>query len=219
MATIKKGDFIELEYTGMLKSNKTIFDTTSEATAKKAEIHGNKAEYGPIVICVGQHHVIPGIDEQLEGKEVGKEYTVDVLPEKAFGKKDARLVHMIPESKFTKEGIRPMPGLQVNIDGTLGLVKRTGGGRVLVDFNHPLAGQEVVYTVTPTKLVTDDGVKLKSLLQLQFRTKDWDVSVADGKATIANKKLKLPAELAEPLSKHIHELIPSIKEVMITQAP
>src|SRR3989344_8183224 len=145
MATIKKGDFVEIEYTGMLKETKTIFDTTNEATAKQHDIHAAKTEYGPLTICIGQEHILPGLDEQVDGKEIGKEYTFDIPTDKAFGKKDVRLVQMIPQSKFTKEGLRPMVGLQINVDGTVGIIKHVGGGRILVDFNHPLAGQDLVY--------------------------------------------------------------------------
>ncbi len=215
---LKKGDFIELHYAGSLKENNVVFDTTDADVAKKHGIHTGKTEYGPVIICIGQHQVVSGLDEQLVGKEVGKDYTFTLPAEKAFGKKDLKHVQMIPVSKFTKEGIRPVPGMQVNVDGTFGLVKHAGGGRVLVDFNHPLAGQDVRYTVQIKRLVTDDAEKLKALLELEFHTKDakaWDVSVADGIATISTKKLKLPQELAEPLSRHVHEVIPSITRVII----
>ncbi|MBI4149805.1 peptidylprolyl isomerase [Candidatus Woesearchaeota archaeon] len=215
MTTVKKGDFVELEYTGMLKEAKVVFDTTRVEVAKKTGIHNPKSDYGPITICVGQQHVLPGLDEEIEGKEIGKEHTIDLSPEKAFGKKDARLIQMIPANKFAKDGVRPMPGLQVNVDGAIGMIKRAGGGRVLVDFNHPLAGQDVTYTFTITRLVSDDAVKLRALLQLQFKVKDWEITIADGVAKIASKALKLPQELAEPLTKHVHELIPSIKQVAL----
>ncbi len=219
MTTIKNHDFVELEYTGRLKDGNLVFDTTDEAIAKKEGIHGHKESYGPITICVGQHHVLQGIDEQLDGKEIGEEYTLHLSPEKSFGKKDASLIQMIPMGKFTKEGIRPMPGLQVNVDSNLGMVKHAGGGRVLVDFNHPLAGQDVTYIIKVNKIVTDDTVKLKALLQFQFKVKEWDIAITDGTATIATKKLKLPAELAEPLTKYVHECIPSVHQIVITTSP
>ncbi|EFK97351.1 peptidylprolyl isomerase FKBP-type, partial [sediment metagenome] len=44
-----------------------------------------------------------------------------------------------------KDSIRPMPGLPVNIDGMYGIIRTVAGGRVIVDFNHPLSGKEIVY--------------------------------------------------------------------------
>jgi len=214
---IKKGDFVELEYIGMLKDTKVIFDTTDEKVAKSNDIHSPKTDYGPITICIGQQHVIAGVDEQLEGKDIGKEYTIILPPEKAFGKKDAKMVQMIPLSKFTKEGIRPMAGLQVNVDGAMGVIKHVGGGRVLVDFNHPLAGQDLVYKFRVMKAVEDDAAKLKALLKLQFHAKDWEVDLKEGVATVSSKDIKLPPELGDALTRHVHGLIPSIKQVIIGQ--
>ena len=47
--TVKKGDFIEVEYTGKVSESGDIFDTTSEETAKKAGIPGDR-KYEPVVV-------------------------------------------------------------------------------------------------------------------------------------------------------------------------
>ena len=64
---IKDGDFIKLSYSGSVNEN--IFDTTDAAEAKSAGIHSPNAIYGPVTICVGQKHVILGLDEELVGKD------------------------------------------------------------------------------------------------------------------------------------------------------
>ncbi len=69
--TIKDGDFVKLSYTGT--ANGLVFDTTDEEEAKTAGIHSPSAIYGPVTICVGQKHVITGLDEELVGKKVGTE--------------------------------------------------------------------------------------------------------------------------------------------------
>ena len=56
-------------YTGKVGDN--VFDTTDEDEAKKAGIHSASAVYGPVTICVGQKHVIVGLDEELVGKKAG----------------------------------------------------------------------------------------------------------------------------------------------------
>src|SRR3989344_5225405 len=90
MAKIKKGDFIELDYTARIKLNNQIFDLTSEDVAKKNNIFNPKSKYKPLIICVGDLDVIPGLDESLVGKETGKEYKIEVGFDKAFGKKDTK---------------------------------------------------------------------------------------------------------------------------------
>ena len=211
---MKKGDFVELEYTGKVKEMDLIFDTTSEKEAKESNIHDARASYGPVVICIGQGHVIKGLDEQLEGKELEKKYHIELSPEKGFGKKNAKLIQLVATSKFIKQKINPMPGLQVNIDNMMGMIRTVSGGRTLVDFNHPLAGKELIYDFKIDKIVKDDEEKLKALLKLQFNLKDAKVAIKEGNAAISlNIKQNLPKPVEEKLTEYIKELIPSIKKI------
>ncbi|MBW3011127.1 FKBP-type peptidyl-prolyl cis-trans isomerase, partial [Candidatus Woesearchaeota archaeon] len=84
---VQKGDFIEVQYTGSVDSQ--VFDTTDEAKAKELGIHNPTMPYGSIKICIGRGHLLKGLDEEVEGKEAGKEYDFHLKPEQAFGKKDA----------------------------------------------------------------------------------------------------------------------------------
>ncbi len=211
---MKKGNFVELEYTGKVKDMDFVFDTTSEKEAKENNIHDAKASYGPVIICIGQGHVIKGLDEYLEGKEPGKEYHIELSPEKGFGKKNAKLIQLVATSKFIKQKINPMPGLQVNIDNMMGMIRTVSGGRTLVDFNHPLAGKELIYDFKINKIVKDDEEKLKGLLKLQLNLKDVKVAIKEGNATIdLSIKQELPKPVEEKLTKYIKELIPSIKKI------
>ncbi len=211
---MKKGDFIELEYTGKVKDMDLVFDTTSEKEAKENNIHDARASYGPVIICIGQNHVIKGLDEQLEGKELGRKYKIELSPEQGFGKKNAKLIQLVATSKFIKQEINPMPGLQVNIDGMMGMIRTVSGGRTLVDFNHPLAGKELIYDFKVNKIVEDDEEKLNALLNLQLNLKDIKAEIKEGNASVRlNIKQNLPKPIEEKLTEHIKELIPSIKNI------
>jgi FKBP-type peptidyl-prolyl cis-trans isomerase 2 len=211
MPAIKKGDFVEVEYTGKTKEDNIIFDTTYEKTAKENNIHSQGMEYGPVAVCVGEGQILKGLDEEMEGKETGKEYTIELSPEKAFGKKDVKLIKMIPISAFKKQNIEPQPGLQVNIDGVLGLIRRVGGGRCLVDFNHPLSGKSVVYSLKINKIVSDDKEKIKSYLKLALNLKS-DVEIKENTAEVKLKK-EIPKEIQENISKKLAELVTSVKKI------
>ncbi len=218
MAAIKKGDFVELEYTGIVKDNKFIFDTTDKAVAKDAELSMQNTEYGPVVVCIGEKQLVKGLDIELEGKETGKSYEIELKPENAFGKKNPKLVQLISTGKFTKENIRPVPGLQVNIDGILGVVKNVSGGRTLVDFNHPLAGLDIVYKVKANKIVTSDEEKVRALLRLKLQVKDIEVIIKEGVAELKLKqKIKIPDPIVEQISDYVRKIIPSVKAVKFNQ--
>ena len=197
MVKIKKGDFIEVEYTGKTKEG-IVFDTTDEQIAKENKIHNKDASYGPIIICIGESHIISGIDKRLQGKNIG-EYDFEISQEEGFGKKTAKLFRLIPMSAFRNQDIQPFPGLQVNIDGIIGVVKTVSGGRIIVDFNHPLAGKELEYHIKINRLVEGIDEKIKGLIKLQFGLKDDDFSVVikdDNAEVILNKnEINIPEEI------------------------
>jgi FKBP-type peptidyl-prolyl cis-trans isomerase 2 len=215
---IKKGHFIEISYTGIIKDGNLVFDTTDEKVAKENNIFNSKAEYGPIIICVGQGQLIKGLDADLIGKDLNKEYKVEVAPENAFGKKNAQLLKLVPTNIFIKQNIMPQPGLQVNIDNNVGVIKTVTGGRTIVDFNHPLSGKDVIYKYKVTKIINDTVEKIKSVLSviLNISKKNIDVKYAAGKAEIS--MIKLPEFIQTEMIKKIKELIPEIKELKFTEA-
>lgn len=186
---LQKGDFVEIEYTGRLKDSNEVFDTTDEAVAKSNNLHNPKIKYGPLIICIGQRDVLKGLDDQLEGKETEKTYTLTLQPENAFGKKQAKLIQLIPTSKFTKNNIKPFPGLQVNADGMLGIIKTVSGGRTLVDFNHPFSSKEILYDLKINKIITDDKEKVSSIVELLGRNKPKEVTINEKKATVKTEDL------------------------------
>ncbi len=193
---IKIHDFIEIDYTGKLTDG-TVFDTTNENVAKDKHLHAQNHKYKPAVICVGERQIIPGLDVQLVEKELGKEYTVTLPPEKAFGKRDIKLIKIVPMDLFQQHNVRPQPGLQVDFDGEKGIVTRVSGGRVMVNFNHSLAGKEVVYTYKVLRKVTDQKEKVSTLLSalLRLPADAMKIEVKDNAATVT-----IPGELPTQIS-------------------
>ncbi len=198
---IKEHDFVEIEYTGRFAEDKTVFDTSDEALAKQSGIYTEGMRYGPITICIGEHQVIRGLDKNLVGKEAGKDYTFTIPPEDGFGKKDTKLLMLVPANTFKKQNINVMPGLQVEIDGRMGTIRTAAGGRVIVDFNHPFSGKDLIYEVKVRRMVEDKAEQIGSLLYLLMGTKP-DVSVAQGAATVTLEQ-KFPPELEKELEKKV----------------
>tara|TARA_Y100000310_G_C20568216_1_gene756635 strand:- start:555 stop:1220 length:666 start_codon:yes stop_codon:yes gene_type:complete len=214
MEKIKVKDFIEIEYTGRIKDENVVFDTTDEKIAKENSLEGH-AGYEPVIICVGQEQLLKGLDKSIEGKEIGKEYDIEIKPEDAFGNKNAKLIQLVPTNKFKQQNIQPMPGMQLNIDGMVGTIKTVSGGRTLVDFNHPLTGKELLYKIKLNKKITDDKEKLNGYLKLSLGTKDFEADITNNNAKITLKK-EIPKEAQETVKKKIIEVIPDIKNVEFT---
>ncbi len=203
---IQHHDFIELDYTGRLADG-PLFDTTSEKVAKQHNLPTANKKFGSVVICVGEQQILPGLDAQLVGKEVGKEYTIKLLPEQAFGKRDIKKMKIIPMGTFREHQTEPQPGLQIDVDGEMGTVARVSGGRVMVNFNHPLAGKEVVYEIRILRQVTDQKEQITAFLNMGLRIPEdkINVEIAEGKATI-QLPFQLPAPFTEELGKKLAEL-------------
>jgi FKBP-type peptidyl-prolyl cis-trans isomerase SlyD len=177
---VLEGDFITINYTGSIAG--TIFDTTDEEVAKDAGIHNPEALYGPVTVRIGSHHVILGLDEALEGKEVGYEGEIDVGPDKAFGPRDQQKVEAFNKNAFKD---KPRLGMNLKVDEKgEGVVVDIIGNRVLVDFNHPFAGKELHYWFRIESEVTVAEEKVNGLIRL-YAGRDMETAFADGVLTIA----------------------------------
>ncbi|QQG39058.1 MAG: peptidylprolyl isomerase [Candidatus Woesearchaeota archaeon] len=209
---IKNGDFIEIEYIAKIKGTDKIFDLTSESLAKEKGLFDAHRTYGSVIICLGKNQILAGLDKKLEGKESSSSYTIDLTPEEAFGKKDIKLIKVYSTKKFIENKVNPMPGLQVDMDGLIGIIRSVSSGRTTVDFNHPLAGKEVTYEVKINKVVTDVKEKLENFIKFFLNIKDAEVKIEDKKAEIKTKQ-KIPDELSKFFVKRIAETIDEIKEV------
>ena len=196
---IKHGDFIQLDYIGRVDGR--IFDLTDADVAKKEKIHNSKAKYGSVTIVVGAGHLLKGIDEALVGKEVGEKISVEVPPEKGFGKKSSKLIKIIPERSFKEQKVQVHAGMQVNIDGLIGNVISASAGRVILDFNHPLASKTLNYDVSILKKIDGQKEQLASLIEMYTNIKlDADkIEVSEHNAKVNIKKLD------EKMEKHIED--------------
>jgi peptidylprolyl isomerase len=181
MQTTKKNDFIEIEFTGKVKDGE-IFDTNLPEQAKKI---GLELDNKPTVICLGHSMVIEGLDNELQDKELNKDYSISVDSKKAFGERKRELIRLIPKYVFTEKKINPQPGMTLALDQTLVRIVSVSGGRVLVDFNNPLAGKQVVYDFKIKKIVEDVSEKVQGILdfflkdqQTKFEIKDNQISLS-----------------------------------------
>ncbi|MBI4980359.1 peptidylprolyl isomerase [Candidatus Woesearchaeota archaeon] len=211
---VKHHDFVEVDYTGRLADG-TVFDTTIEDVAKMNNFFSEKQKFGPIIICVGEQQILPGLDTSLIGKEIGTEFTITLTPEHAFGRRDIKNLKIVPMSTFKQHKMEPYPGLQIDVDGQMGTVMRISGGRVTVNFNHPLAGKEVVYEVKVHRKLTDTTEQIIAFLNTSLKVPADKISV-ELKEESANVTMPLnfPEQLNEMIGKKLAELT-GLKEIKI----
>jgi len=187
---IKKNDFIEIEFTGRESSNNEIFDTTNPKEAKEMGIE-NSDTIKPLLVSVGNDMLLKGLDQALQNKELNKEYKINLEPEKAFGKRNPQMIKTYSLAHFKKNNMNPYPGMTLQLDNTIAKVISVSGGRVMMDFNNPLAGKEINYTFKITKRVTDNNEKINTIQDFFLKQRyEFTINTKDKKVIFKEKMIK-----------------------------
>jgi len=161
---LTKGDFVIIDYTAKVKETGEVFDTTAEETAKKEHLFKEGEIYEPKLVVIGEGWVLKTLDESLATMEVSKPASVEIPPDKAFGTRDSEKVRRVPLRHLVDKGITPGLGMRVEYNGKMATVRALGAGRVLLDFNPPLAGKTLVYEVTVKKRLETVQEKVAALI-------------------------------------------------------
>ncbi|MFC6953689.1 peptidylprolyl isomerase [Halorubellus litoreus] len=163
---VQDGDFVKLAYTARTVENDQLVDTTDPEVAEEEGIDQEGQEFAPRTIVLGEGHIFDSVEDDVRGKEVGDTGTVTVPAAEAFGEYDEDAVRTISAEKIPEDDRHP--GAQVQIDGEEGFVNTIIGGRARVDFNHPLAGDDVEYDYEIVDVVTDEVEKASGLFEMFF---------------------------------------------------
>ncbi len=135
----------------------------SVALETGVEIDNTRTYPEPVSLVIGDGNLLEGFEKALLGLRAGDRRTVHLPPEDAFGPWNPDNIQLFDTVQFVKTGEgRPEVGTMMEFQdkggGTLaGVVKTVNDDKVEVDFNHPLAGRNVVFEVEITK-VTPAGV-------------------------------------------------------------
>ncbi len=163
---INKNDFIEIEFTGKLKGGE-VFDSNVKSVLEKSNLN---IPAKPFIFSVGNGMFLKAIENFLIGKDLGK-YEVSLDAKDAFGERNFKLIKRVPFGVFSEQNLNPSIGAIFNFDGKLGRVLSISGGRVLVDFNNPLAGKDVEYSINVLRKVTDKNEQINAFNEFLFKQK------------------------------------------------
>ena len=105
----------------------------------------------PVEVGMGTGVLTEGMELALYGLQTGDRQTLTLSPEQGFGLRDEDNIHMMPVSDFPHD-LKPDSGLVFEFEtpggeDILGTVLAIKSDSAEVDFNHPLAGQPLVFTV------------------------------------------------------------------------
>ena len=100
----------------------------------------------PLYYLHGEHNLIPGMEEGLEGRQAGDKLNLVIPPEKGYGVRDADNVHQVPKSAFGGSPVEVGMQFQAD-DGMVVTVKEVGPDSVTIDANHELAGETLHFAI------------------------------------------------------------------------
>ncbi len=103
----------------------------------------------PMPFTEGAGQIIEGLEEQLRQMAAGEKRTVVVPPERAYGVHDAGLVRKVPRAQLPVDDLKVGDRFQTGPDRAAPIVtvQAIEGDEVLLDANHPLAGQALHFEV------------------------------------------------------------------------
>lgn len=135
--TVKNGDKLKVEYTGMF-DNGEVFDSS--------EKHGQALEF-----VAGEGKVIKGFDEAVIGMKLNEEKKFNISMDKAYGPYNDQLVQMVSRDQLPKEH-EPKIGMVLMMKLPNGQqfparITEVSDSDVKLDLNHPLAGKDLVFKI------------------------------------------------------------------------
>lgn len=142
MQQVQNGDKVKVHYHGKLRSGET-FDSSE----------GRE----PLEFTVGGGQVIPGFDQGVMGMQVGDKRTVEIDVQNAYGEKSQEMIIEFPKTQFPPD-INPEAGMQLMMNNGQGqqfpvTITEVKEESVVLDANHPLAGQDLVFDIELVEIV------------------------------------------------------------------
>jgi len=105
----------------------------------------------PMTFTMGDGSLINGLEMAITGLKMGDKNSIELDPLNAFGFSDPDNIHYLPRDEFSEE-LPVDPGTVISFstpsgDEIPGTIKEVKDDTVTVDFNHPLAGHDVIFEV------------------------------------------------------------------------
>lgn len=140
MQPAQPGDQVTIVYDGILASG---------------EVFESSADTGPLEFTLGDGTIMPAFEAAVLGMAAGESKNIKVPPQNAYGQRNEELVHTVPRSAVNTQAAL-VPGMVIGMtmerDGKAhqvpAMITGVNGDQITVDFNHPLAGQELIYRIT-----------------------------------------------------------------------
>ena len=155
----------------MIVENNKIVSVTYELKLgnKEGETIEVSSEENPLIFPFGGGMLLPAFENGLLNKEVGDSFEIEINAKDGYGEVDEYMVINIPKSAFIIDGKiddeivaigNTLPMMSSSGHPMNGLILSIEDDEVIMDFNHPLAGQDLYFNgkVIDVRDTTDDDL-------------------------------------------------------------
>ncbi len=224
MLDINEGSFVKIDYVAMKKTDRSVFKTTRETIAKENGLYSEFISYEPELIVIGKKWVPKQVEEKLIGAKQNDKVVIEVPFQHGFGQRDPSKIRLVPRREFQKIQLNPQQGEWVTLGEQEGKIISVSPGRVRVDFNHKLAGEDLIYEVEIKEVINDELHKIQSLINRRLpgqNLADSNIELKGEKIIIELPKRVLFFEYIQFAKKNIardlRNLINLFEEVIFTE--
>ncbi len=116
-----------------------------------SEVLDSNIGQAPLEYITGKSHIIPGLENQVSSLSKGEKADIMVPAVDAYGEYNPEAIDDVPREQFAgldlKEGL-PLFGQGENGETIQVVVKAFNDETVTIDYNHPLAGKDLMFSVT-----------------------------------------------------------------------
>ncbi len=148
-----------------ISDNKVVSISYELKDAVNGEVIDSNAESAPLSFIVGKGQIIPGLESEIKKLSEGDSAEIKVSPKDGYGEYDENALQTLPREQFA--GLELKEGMTLYGQGEDGgtvqvVVKSFNDEEVVVDFNHPMAGKELLFSINVVEVRDATDVELQN---------------------------------------------------------
>ncbi len=145
--SVTTSSLVYVDYVGKFK-DWVMFDTSIESEARKWGIYDEDRSYSPLWFVVGWGMMIDWFDQWVVGMKMWQTKTITISPAGWYGEPKPELFFTTWSAMFYEAWITPELGDTYNFGWAPGTITAINWDQVTLDFNHALAGKDLIFTIT-----------------------------------------------------------------------
>lgn len=144
----------------VIENNSSIIAHITMKLSDGSAADSTKVNNKPAKLNLGDNSLSAAFEAEIIGLKAGESKEFTLAAKDAFGEPNPDNIHYVDKSRFSEDAPAKVGNIitftQPGGVEIPGIVKEVSGDSVTVDFNHPLAGQEITFLIDIIEILTKD---------------------------------------------------------------